>query len=325
MRGETGEKFMHYILLYKGSCAACSKVAEMVNDLTSTKLEARSADSAEVQGLISDGGLEAPKRPAMLMIGDGSVRIVAGWKMRLHLAGLLGWRQARAIVRLSAAEWRARLTRTAGSAVLSRRGVVGAGLASIAGIAIIPQSASASSRPGTEGPVMGIADRADVERALAVEPVQRAIRTWGPVQTSAHEITSGNEKVLVLVHGRGDIVTLVDNSANIHSSRTVLSMGEAPTKTPGIRFYTVNGAAIADITQSNQQVKVAAAHNNATPDISPIAVNCFIACIGANASAGCVLNCFSCVTGGAVGAIIDCPQCLLCAGPDAVKCARLCF
>src|SRR5579875_1665343 len=99
---------------------------------------------------------------------------------------------------------------------------------------------------------------------------------------------------------------------------TTISMGKTPTRTPGIRFYTAGGAALTDIIDSAGKVRVVAAHNGGAPDITvptPAQVASFTECLGANTSPGCVLNCFGRVTGGAVGAIVDCPQCLLCAGP----------
>jgi hypothetical protein len=109
--------------------------------------------------------------------------------MRRNLAGLLGWRRARAIAHLAAAEWQARLTQAAGPDVPSRRGVVKAGLAGLAGIAgavIIPGKTLASSRPTAGSPALSIASQSDVQRALALGPVQTAIQTWGrssPVPT----------------------------------------------------------------------------------------------------------------------------------------------
>src|SRR5215467_10799925 len=192
---------MRYILLFKGSCAVCSKVAGMVDDLSVENLEARSIESTEVRQILSGAGLETPGRPALLMTSDAGVRVVSGWEMRRHLAGLLGWRRARAIARLAAAEWHARLTQAAGPDVPSRRGAVKAGLAGIAGAAIIPGKALAASQPAASGPVLSIAGRSTVERALAASAVQTAIQTFGPVEPTVQVVTSGNQRVLMLVHG----------------------------------------------------------------------------------------------------------------------------
>ena len=315
---------MRYILLFKGSCAVCSKIAGMVDDLSVENLEAQSIESTEVRQILSGAGLEAPGRPALLMTSDAGVRMVSGWEMRRSLAGLLGWRRARAIARLAAAEWHARLTEAAGSDAPSRRGVVKAGLAGLAGVAgavIIPGKALAASRPAAGRPALSIADPGDVQRALSFGPVQTAVRTWGPVQPSAQVVTSGNQRVLMLVHGQTDILTMADISASAGSDPTVLSMGKSPAGS-GLRFYTVSGAALGDLTVSNGQVTATAAAGDAIPGVTAGQIARFLECIGAEAGPFCIENCIGCVSGGVVGVIIDCPQCAICAGPHAITCAR---
>jgi hypothetical protein len=302
----------------------------MVNGLAVEHLEARPGDAAEVIGMLSGAALPPPSGPALLIVTDADVRMVSGWEMRRTLGGLIGWRRARTIVRLATAEWRARRSRDADSLPPSRRGIVRAGLVGLIGAAIIPWTASAASaRTTAKAPDLVKADEADVQWALGLGAVQRAVRTWGVISTAAYTVTSGQEKVLVLVHGRGKIVTLVDISAGTSSNPTVLSLGIAPTKAPSLRFYTVDGAGIADLIQVGNQVKAVAVSvqrpDVATLDISKHAIACFVACLSATVTVTCLYNCFGCVTGGAIGAIFDCPYCLLCAGPDGVKCAKHCF
>jgi hypothetical protein len=225
---------MRYILLFKGSCAVCSKVAGMVDDLSVDNLEARSIESAEVRQILGGAGLETPGRPALLMTSDAGVRMVSGWEMRRNLAGLLGWRRARAIARLAAAEWHARLTQAAGSDVPSRRGVVKAGLAGLAGIAgaaVIPGKALAASQPAASGPVLSIAGRSTVERTLAVSAVQTAIQTFGPAEPTVQVVTSGKERVLVLAHAQSNVMTLVDDSASAPATPLSSAGGPRPTET----------------------------------------------------------------------------------------------
>jgi len=316
---------MRYILLFKGSCAVCSKIAGMVDDLSVENLEAQSIESTEVRQILSGAGLEAPGRPALLMTSDAGVRMVSGWEMRRHLAGLLGWRRARAIARLAAADWHARLTQSAGPDVPSRRGVVKAGLAGLAGIAgaaVIPGKALAASQPAASGPVLSIAGQSTVERALAVSAVQTAIQTFGPVEPTVQVVTSGREKVLVLAHAQSNVVTLVDNSASATSNPTVLGMAPTPAG-DGIRFLTVEGAAIADLAVSNGRATVTAADNGATPNITTGQFRCFLTCILGSVQLSCALACASCA-GGGLG-LLQCPHCILCAGPLGIHCARLCF
>jgi hypothetical protein len=100
-----------HVLLYRGGCGACSKVAELVTDLRRTDLEARAIESETVQQVLTSSGLESPSRPTLLLIGPSGTRALVGWAMRRRLAGLLGWRQAHVIMRLSAAELRAQTSK----------------------------------------------------------------------------------------------------------------------------------------------------------------------------------------------------------------------
>jgi hypothetical protein len=298
----------------------------MVNDLAVEHFEARPGDAAEVIGILSGAGLPPPSGPALLIVTDANVRMVSGWGMRRTLGGLIGWRRARTIVRLATAEWRARHIRDVDSLPPSRRGIVRAGLASLIGAAVIPWTASAAStRTTAKAPDLVKADEADVQWAIGLGAVQRAVRTWGAISTAAYTVTSGQEKVLVLIHGRGKIATLVDISVGTSSNPTVLSLGIAPTKAPGLRFYTVDGVGIVDLTRAGNQVKAVTVSDAVTLDIPRHAIACFVACLSATVTVTCLYNCFGCVTGGAIGAILDCPYCLVCAGPDGVKCAKHCL
>jgi hypothetical protein len=88
----------------------------------------------------------------------------------------------------------------------------------------------------------------------------------------------------------------------------------------GIRFLTVKGAAIADLVASNGQVRVTAADNDVTPNLTPAEIICFIGCLGGS-DAGCAFACAGCLGANP----FSCAQCLVCAGPRGISCARLCF
>src|SRR5258708_6864065 len=123
---------MEYIILYAHDCSACSKVARMVQESSIPGLTARALQDPRIRHLLSEAGLQAPRGPALLMVDDAGVQMVTGWTMRWRLARVAGWRRSRAIVRLLAAEWRARLARSAAPHSPSRRGVIGTLVAGVA-------------------------------------------------------------------------------------------------------------------------------------------------------------------------------------------------
>jgi hypothetical protein len=330
---------MKHIVLFQHSCAACSKVARMVRDLSITGLEARALGDPEVLQLLGTAGLQRPDRPSLLVVNGDDVQLISGWAMRKRLAGVVGWGRSGTIVRLLAAEWRARLARSAESHVLSRRGVIGGALAGVAGWALIPGStAGAAPEPSESKTDLTLADPADVEKASAAASVQQAIRTWGPVEGDVYTVTRGGQPTLVLTHPRRGIFTFVDNSPAALRGGTpaALSMGKASTAAPAARFYTTGGTPLADVAVSGDHVTASAVSGNtivldsfnaeAEPDVSKAEIAIFIACIGENASATCWMNCITCVeTIATIYGIVPCAYCLACAGPYGITCAIRAF
>lgn len=327
---------MRYIVLFQGSCAACSKVAGLVRDISITNLEARALEDPQVTALLSTAHLLAPDQPSLLVINDDDVQMLSGWAMRRRLAGVVGWRRSGAIVRMLAAEWRARLARSAGSHGLSRRGVIGAALAGLGGWAVTSGAAAASSQPaGGIASAPRIADPAEVQRALATAPVRTAIRTWGPLQGEVLHVTgTDGMPVLALSHSQHGILTFVNDSPGAlqGGNPVALSLGQAPTTGQGIRIYSVSGAPIADLTASGGRVRATAVSPAAPaiPGFNPkLFAFCFLGCIGEKElSVTCLQNCTACgenlATGSYTGALLTCPYCIACAGPHALSCAKEC-
>jgi hypothetical protein len=327
---------MRYIVLFNHDCSACSRVAQMVRDLSVTGLEARALADPEVAGLLSRAGLQTPDRPALLVADGDGAEVLSGWAMRRRLASVIGWRRSGAIATLLAAESRARLAAVAESHGPSRRGVVGGALAAAAGFALMPSSAWASSRPGGSQPAVTAADAAEVHAALATEAGHRAVRTWGEIDAKAHKITSGGVVTLILAHPQRGVVTFIRMSPG--SSHTAVSLGTVPGADNTVRYYTVGGTPLADLATSNgraQASPVPAGTVNAgmsapakteEPDISVKAKACFIACIGRRAGGPCIANCVSCVAIVFLHKTLPlvCDQCLACAGQHAIACAEEC-
>jgi hypothetical protein len=325
---------MRYIVLFQHSCDACSKVARMVGDVSIGGLEARALEDPQVTALLSNAHLQTPGRPSLLIINGDDVQVLSGWAMRRRLASVVGWRRSGTILRLLAAEWRARLARAAEPHGPSRRGVIGGALAGLGGWALMSGAAAASPAPGEGKPDIMLADPAEVEKALATAPVQQAIRTWGPVEGQAFK-TSGSGAVLALTHPERGILTVVDNSPGAlrGGNPVALSFGHAPTAEHGLRYYTVTGAPLADQVVSGSRVITTAVQHNpdeVIPDFNFKTFSiCFTGCIGVKGiQAECLNGCFSCgidlVNHSIPGILSACPPCLKCAGVHAYTCAKSC-
>lgn len=330
---------MRYIVLFQHSCHACSQVARMVRGLSVPGLEARPLEDPEVTGLLSHAGLRTPDRPSLLVAGSSGVEVLSGWAMRRRLAGVIGWRRSAAIAGLLAAEWRARLARSAESHGPSRRRVIGGALAGAAGWALMSASgtAFASALPGESRPEMRAADPAEVRAALATVPGQRALRTWGAVEGTAYEVRSGGRVTLMLTHPRDRILTFINVSPGAlrDGNPAAVSLREASAAEPAIRYYSVGGTPLADLKVSNGRVQaspipaeaaVPASAAAGEPPITPKQLACFVACIGRRAGASCVQNCITCVAGIVYKnpPPIPCAECTACAGQYGTACVGEC-
>ena len=198
-------------------------------------------------------------------------------------------------------------------------------------------TAFASARLGESKPGMTAADPAEARTALATLAGQRAIRTWGAVDQKAYEVRSGGRVTLMLTHARNRILTFIDISpgASQGSSPAAVSLGEALTADHAIRYYSVGGTPLADLTVSSGRVQASPAPRDAVvpgstvevePAITPKQLACFVACIGRRAGAGCVQNCINCVAGIVYKnpPPIPCAECTACAGQYGTACVGEC-
>jgi hypothetical protein len=321
---------MRNIVLYAGSCPACSRVARLVTDASIADLEARPFDDPGVSESLAGAGLPTPDRPALVVIGDTDVQLLTGWAMRRHLAALVGWRRSGTIARLLAAEWRARLTRPAGLHAPSRRGVIVGAVAGILGWAMSSGVANAATRSAESTPALKAASPADAARVLETAAAQRAIRAWGPAEQQVLETTGGGRQVLVLRHPDRDIYTIIDNSPEAQGGEpAAISVGAAPTAEHALRYYTVNGGALADLAISDGHTTITPVQlspGEVEPDLSKIQFQCWLGCIGASTtSPSCITSCESCVIGpNGLGKAIACALCIVCAGQNGVNCLYDC-
>ena len=325
---------MRYIVLFDGTCGACSKVGRMVRDLGVSGLEARSLQDPEVARLLGQAGLETPGRPALVAAKGNDIELLQGWAMRRRLARVIGWRRSAAIASLAAGEWRARVARSADAHAPSRRKVIGGVLAAAAGWALMPGSASASSRPSGSKAIATGTDSADVRAALATAPGQRAVTTWGAVDLEAYRLSAGGQDILMLSHPRSGIITFMDLAPEaLKGGRpAAVSLGAAPGTEKTVRYYTVGGTPLTDLTVSSTGTKATAVPRDANvpsiaavpaePDVSKRQVANFIACTGRKAGEACLANCIDCPTVFYIEKNpLPCFQCAICFGPHAISCA----
>lgn len=319
---------MESILLFDAECVHCSKAASAVRELSISGLDVQSIHSPKVIELLKSAGMEIPKKPSILVIDGNENRILNGWRLRRHLASLIGRRRSRVIMRLLVSESRARIGKAVEGYSPTRRRViasVAAGAAAVAGSAAVSGTASASTVGSSSPKGLDVANPADVRRALTSKQMSLAVQTWGPVDQEVYETRDGSLRVLAFNHGSSDVMTFVDNvSASPGSKLAALSMRMSPDKEHAIRYYTVSGAVLGTVgVSSTGKVKVTSASGSAgSPDVTGPQVQCFLNCVGETLPESCVFTCANCASS---GQILTCVSCAACAGSKAIPCARRCF
>lgn len=314
------------IVLYAGSCSACSSVARLVTNASIAGLESRSFDDPQVGESLAGAGLEIPSRPALLVLHGGDAQLVTGWAMRRKLAAIVGWRRSGTIVRLLAAEWRVRIMKTAGSHAPSRRGVIGGSLLGIVGWAMSAGVAHASATtPAANIPTLRAVSSTVAAKVLRTATAQRAASTWGAAEVL--QVAGGSNPAFVLHHSERDVYTFIDNSSHARQTGAPfaisLGMSSAGGRVLTIRYYNVSGAALADLTVADGQTTVTAVTSVHTdvavaPDFN---LSCFRECIGRYATATCGNSCGVCALSGNV---LPCTTCVACAGTFGIVCGKEC-
>jgi hypothetical protein len=138
--------------------------------------------------------------------------------------------------------------------------------------------------------------------------------------------------VFVLAHPEREVYTFIDNSPGAlrGGDPVAVSMGLAPTAERALRYYTVDGVALADVAVSKGQVTATPvqpdAAQPAAPALKPWQIACFAACIGRKSGAQCIITCEHCFyyAVGTLARLIACSNCLVCAGPNGVPCLKEC-
>jgi hypothetical protein len=313
---------MTHVLVFDSDCAACSGAARAVAEMGITGLEVRGLSDPAVAALLREAGLERPNGPALLSGEGATARLATGWAMRRGLARLVGWRRASLIARLVSIEARARAAR---SGSVSRRRVIGAGLAVAAGTvtsALLPEAASAAAPQASTGLVP--ASDAETQRALGSAAVQTARATWGALH-AAGVASDGTTSVLVFEFTNQPGLALLVDSSTTASGRTALAVRQAAANGGALEFFGADGTALGSVSLASGKV-VATAPAAPSINIPTAKIRCFLHCLGAHLQASCILTCHTCVTTpNPFSRIVACAHCIVCAGPSAIRCAEHCF
>src|SRR5262245_35320009 len=166
--------------------------------------------------------------------------------MRRRLAQLVGWRRATCVVSLASIEARARATRAAGT--VTRRRLLGAGLAATAGAvvsALVPGAASAanlmpdaSAVPQAPGRLIR-PTRQQVRTAMASPAVKSAIRHWGPIKPAW--VVPGPPKVMMFTFDRVEGLWL-----SVDMSDVLRALASRP-EPQAVHYFTAGGVELGSV------------------------------------------------------------------------------
>lgn len=307
---------MERILLFDGNCRSCSSVARLVESLGVSDLTVRPISDPKIVTQLRTAGLAQPTKPALVRRNnDGGIELLTGLRMRFELAKVLGFRRSRQIMRLAAAETRARMTS------LSRRNVLLATGGAV-GAAVVGGGGSAAAAPGGNSGVAAAQPQL-IQKMLADFTVREAVQSFGPIDsTNAIVIDGPDEPILALAHSKTDTITFVGLAAGLPPA--VISM-RALTSEHGFEYLSPGGHVMARVRKADGRVVVEPG-TSAAPGGPAVAVDyyCVVTCLGANIGATCFDQCVSCVFGGPLVKLVACPFCAACAGPQGVRCVRDC-
>jgi predicted DCC family thiol-disulfide oxidoreductase YuxK len=317
---------MGFRLLFDAHCVHCTNVAKQVQSLGIQNLDVASLHDAEVVRTFQQAGQSVPDGPALINADGDRLVVWTGLAMRIRLVRLIGYRRAADILRLLAAEARARAGRRAdvddksAASGMQRRRLLGGALAGAGAILFGTAQPAAASPAGSAG-VPSPASAALRDRLLDLTEVRRAVATFGPVQADAITTVKSDQgrSVAVIPHASGKDITLVEVDS---TDPMALSMAVGSNS---IRYALTDGRPLVEMTTTASgevEVRQVAADDKSAYNVTAFA-NCLYICLGARIVSNCVDRCVSCAQGG-FGAIVNCPLCAACAGVNGIDCAVGC-
>lgn len=331
IRDPTGEGYMLY-LLFDSTCSSCSSVARRVTDLGRGRIAARSLQDPIVRARLAELRPGWTAEPFVLEETSEGARLFSGRAMRRRIVQEVGLRHGLELWRLcrdaSAVRQPSRgMTRQR----FLRRAAALAGGAALAG----PATASAASRHGdgtsratTE--LLG-AGAPEMTRLRASGAVAEARRAFGDVDLSAAlrvPATADNPETLVVSLNQDAALLLADPAS---TSETALVLQSAQTAAGlELTWKRPDGSALGTtrIDRDGRVTSVAASgatlvegRRTSSEQAAASFVECFVACVGVSGISGCADECLTCAL---TRNIIACAKCAVCAGPEAITCARRC-
>ena len=292
-----------YLMIVDGLCPACSSLGREVAGISQIRPVAE--QSSEAKSLQESVAFTAP---CLVEIdADSPPRIFSGWRMRLKLIQVLGWRQSRDWLRLLYKELEARQSR---GGMTRRNLLAGAGIRVLAAVFNVARAAANETSPRGTPSVTEIGLEAS-QIALASAEGQQAVANWGPA-TSSYRIVSDGHLATALVHSSSQVSFLLEEEP-----RASFSLGLSGRS---LEIYAVNGALLATLDVSRKGARPiypdsAGAHPQNTASFGV----CLVGCLGLSIDTGCILNCAEAALNPVNGL-----ACIVCAGANGISCAWGC-
>jgi hypothetical protein len=262
-----------YVLLFKGECGRCSKLAAQVVTASEGALEAVALSTPLATRWASEAGLGLPGRPALVILSGGRTELLTGLRMTSRLVRLLGPRRSVAVLRAIGED---HAGSGAGRRAFLRSGLIGLGV--VAGTAVLPGIAQAQPKPvgfSVEETTAALRKAADYNR---MDIVHKRLLEHGFRPAPYQEIVTGarEEPVVVSFYQRKD---------NDPTQAAVLTRRANDRTAGSLELFSANPAALVngeqvDLTQV-QHTPVSLARPGEVQPLSPSAYfYCMLACVG---------------------------------------------
>jgi hypothetical protein len=310
-------------LLFDSGCTACSSTAQRVTGLGRGRIAARSLQDPAIRARLDELRPGWTAEPLLLEETSDNARVLSGMTMRRRVVQELGMRRGLEVWRLYREAGAAR----APSAGMTRqrflhRAAAAAGGAALAGSATASAASGQGSRINRSAMELLGSDAAAVQRLRSSRAVAEAARAFdGADLSGAVRVAATAELPETLVVSLGhDAMLVVADHATASETGLVIQTAQADAGLELV-WKQPDGSPIGTTRiERGGRVQSVPAQRAAVP--VPF-VACFLGCLGVHGVASCTEKCFVCVVEKIN--IIACTECVACAGPRAIKCARECL
>ena len=292
-----------YLMIVDGACPACSSLGKELSHIS--EIRAVAEQSEEGERLRTQLDFEAP---CLVRLDGGAPRVFNGWRMRLELIRILGWKGSKHWGRLLYREMEARQSR---NGITRRSALVGAGAGVVAALLNISPAAADETSPGGES--IRTATTTQTNAAVASAEGAQAISNWGEA-TTAYRMTNGGASATALVHSPNHMTFLMDGLPGGSFSLRLVK--------ENLEIYAISGALVATLNVTQKQAKPVYAQASGglvQPMSFQTFIGCLAICMGADAANRCGWDCAQAVYDPANTLV-----CVACAGRLGVSCAWGC-